>query len=59
MKAFKTFTKRFEAPQRNVNIKIYDNFLSLSGIGTGRVKFLLCFFYTFVSVTISFNVMQS
>ena len=58
MKAFKTFTKRFEAPQRNVNIKIYDNFLSLSGIGT-RIKFLLCFFYTFVSVTVSFNVMQN
>ena len=58
MKAFKTFTKRFEAPQRNVNIKIYDNFLSLSGIGT-VIKFLLCFFYTFVSVTVSFNVMQS
>ena len=58
MKAFKTFTKRFEAPQRNVNIKIYDNFLSLSGIGTG-IKFLLCFFYTFVSVTVSFNVTPS
>ena len=38
MKAFKAFIKPFEAPQRRVKIKIYDNFLSSSGIGTGRVN---------------------
>ena len=38
MKAFKAFIKPFEAPQRNVKIKIEVNFLSLSGVGTGKVK---------------------
>ena len=36
MKAFKAFIKPFEAPPRNLKI----NFLSLSGIGMGRVKCL-------------------
>ena len=30
-----------KAPQRSVKRKIYVNFLSLSGIGTGRFKFLI------------------
>ena len=38
MKAFKAFTKPFETPQRNMKIKILVNFLSMSWIGTGRVK---------------------
>ena len=38
MKAFKAFTKPFEAPQRSVKIKILLNFFSSSGIGTGRVN---------------------
>ena len=41
MKAFKAFIKPFEAPKRNVKIKIELNFFSLSGIRTGRVKTLL------------------
>ena len=36
MKVLKTFIKPFEAPQRIVKIKV--NFLSLSGIRTGRVR---------------------
>ena len=40
MKAFKAFIKPFEAPQRIAKIKISPNFLSSSGIGTGRVKIL-------------------
>ena len=35
MKAFKTFIKPFEAPQRGVKIKIYVNFFSLRP-GLGR-----------------------
>ena len=38
MKAFKTFIKPFEAPQRSLKTKIQVNFLSLSGIGRERVK---------------------
>ena len=38
MKVFKAFMKPFEAPQRSEKIKIYLNFLSSSGIGTGRVN---------------------
>ena len=38
MQAFKAFIKSFEAPHRSVKIKIYVNFLSSSGIRTGRVK---------------------
>ena len=38
MKAFKAFTKPFEVPQRNVEIKIQVNFLSSSETGMGRVK---------------------
>ena len=38
MKAFREFTKPFEAPQRSVKIRIYIIFLSSSGIWTGRVK---------------------
>ena len=34
---FKSFIKHFEAPQRNMTIKIEVYFLSWSGIGTGRV----------------------
>ena len=41
MKAFKAFMKPFEAPQRNVKIKIYLNFLSSSGIWTEQLIFLL------------------
>ena len=41
MKAFKAFIKLFEAQQRSVKIKIYINFSSSSGIGTGRVNFIL------------------
>ena len=44
MKAFKAFTKPFEAPQRNVKIKIQANFFSLPGIGTERVN-VLCLNY--------------
>ena len=44
MKAFKAFIKPFEAPQRNVKIKIYVNFLSSPGIGTGRVNIRLIWF---------------
>ena len=36
MKAFQVFTKPFEAPQRNVNIKNEVNFLFLSLIRAGR-----------------------
>ena len=36
MNALKAFIKPFEAPQRSIKIKIYLDFLSLSGIGTGR-----------------------
>ena len=43
MKAFKAFIKPFEAPQRSVKIKIYLNFLSSSGIGTGRVKMMIIY----------------
>ena len=39
-KAFKTFIKSFQAPKSSVKIKIVVNFLSLSGIGAGRVKIL-------------------
>ena len=38
MKAFKAFIKSFEAPERSMKMKIWINFYSLSGIGTGRVK---------------------
>ena len=38
MKAFKAFTKHFEAPQRSVKIKIYVNFFSSFGIGVERVN---------------------
>ena len=38
MKAFKAFINPFEAPQRNVKIRIQLDFFSSSGIGTGRVK---------------------
>ena len=38
--ALKAFIKPFEALQRNVKIKIYVNFFSLSGIGTGRIKYV-------------------
>ena len=38
MKFLKAFIKPFEAPQRSEKIKIKVNFLSLCGIGTGRVK---------------------
>ena len=37
----KALIEPFEAPQRSVKIKIYDNFFSSSGIETGRVKELL------------------
>ena len=36
MKAFETFIKPFEAPQRSVKIKIQLNFFTLSGIGPLR-----------------------
>ena len=38
MKALKTSIKSFEVPQRSVKIKIWLNFFSSSGIGTGRVN---------------------
>ena len=38
MKASKAFIKHFDAPQRSVKIKIYVNFFSSPGIGTGRVN---------------------
>ena len=38
MKAFKAFVKPFEAPQKSVKIRNSRQFLSSSGIGTGRVK---------------------
>ena len=38
MKAFETFIKPFEAPQRSVKIKIQLNFFSSSKIGTLRVN---------------------
>ena len=38
MKAFKAIIKPFEAPQRSVKIKIEENILYSSGIGTGRIK---------------------
>ena len=38
MKAFKAIIKSFEAPQRSMKIKLCVNFLSSSGIRTGRVK---------------------
>ena len=38
MKAFKAFIKPFERPQSTLKIKIYLNFFSSSGIGTGRAK---------------------
>ena len=38
MKGFKAFKKPFAGPQRIVKIIIWVNFLSSSGIGTGRVK---------------------
>ena len=38
-KASKAFMKPFEATQRKMKIEIESNFLSLSGIGTGRVNF--------------------
>ena len=41
MKALKAFIKPFEATQRSVKIKIELNFFSSSGIGTGRVNYLL------------------
>ena len=30
-KAFKALIKPFDAPQRSVNIKVYDNFFSMCG----------------------------
>ena len=41
MNTLKAFIKAFEAPQRSVKITIYVNFFSPSGIGTGRVNFIL------------------
>ena len=38
MKALKAIIKPFEAPQRSVKIKIEENILYSSGIGTGRIK---------------------
>ena len=38
MKAFKAFIKPIEVPQRSVKIKIKLILLSLTGIGTKRVK---------------------
>ena len=38
MKAFKTFIKPFEAPQKSVKIKISVNFFSSFRIRMGRVK---------------------
>ena len=43
MKALKAFIKPFEAPQRNLKIKISLNFFSSSGIGTWRGKIFLNF----------------
>ena len=37
----KAFIEPFEAPQKSVKIKIYDNFFPSSGIETGRVNELL------------------
>ena len=37
-KAFKAFIKPFEAPQRSEKIKIWIDFLSSFGTGTGRVN---------------------
>ena len=34
----KAFIKPFEAPQRSAKVKIYVNFLSLSGIWRGRIN---------------------
>ena len=47
MKAFKAFIKPFEAPQRNVKIKISLNFFSSSRIGTWKVKVILFLFFSF------------
>ena len=41
MKALKAFIKPFAAPQRNVKIKIYLKFFTLSGIGPLRVNLVV------------------
>ena len=38
IKAFKAFIKPLKGPQKSAGIKLYVNFLSLSGIGAGRAK---------------------
>ena len=41
MRYVKNLYEGFKTPQRSAKIKIWVNFLSLSGIGTGRINILL------------------
>ena len=55
MKQKKAFIKPFEAPQRSMKIKIQVDFLSLPGIGTGRVNTPSTTSGYLVFLSVSFN----